>query len=64
MSNTVRLGRGVKPQLKIGICGEQGADPSSIAFAHKLGITYVSCSPFRVPIAVLASAQAAINAKR
>ncbi len=64
MSNTVRLGRGVKPQLKIGICGEQGADPSSIAFAHKLGVTYVSCSPFRVPIAILASAQAAINAKR
>ena len=64
MSNTVRLGRGVKPELKIGICGEQGADPSSIAFAHKLGITYVSCSPFRVPIAILASAQAAINAKK
>ena len=64
MSNTVRLGRGVKPQLKIGICGEQGADPASIAFAHKLGITYVSCSPFRVPIAILASAQAAISAKR
>ncbi len=63
MSNTIRLGRGVKPELKIGICGEQGADPSSIAFAHKLGITYVSCSPFRVPIAILASAQAAIKAK-
>ena len=64
MSNTIRLGRSQKPKLKIGICGEQGADPSSIAFAHKLGVTYVSCSPFRVPIAILASAQAAINAKK
>jgi pyruvate,orthophosphate dikinase len=54
----VDLGRGVKKDLKIGICGEHGGDPPSIAFCHQLGLDYVSCSPFRVPIARLAAAQA------
>ena len=56
-------GRSVKPQLKLGICGEHGGDPSSIEFCHKVGLNYVSCSPFRVPIARLAAAQAALNNK-
>lgn len=55
-----KLGRSTKPQLKVGICGEHGGDPSSIAFCHAIGMNYVSCSPFRVPIARLAAAQAAI----
>ena len=54
-------GRSVKPELKLGICGEHGGDPSSIEFCHKVGLNYVSCSPFRVPIARLAAAQAAIK---
>ena len=54
------LGRQTRPDIKLGICGEHGGDPSSIAFCHKVGLTYVSCSPFRVPIARLAAAQAAI----
>jgi pyruvate,orthophosphate dikinase len=53
--------RQVNPQLKLGICGEHGGDPDSIEFCHKLGLDYVSCSPFRVPIARLAAAQAAIS---
>ncbi|MBE7492452.1 MAG: pyruvate, phosphate dikinase [Planctomycetes bacterium] len=57
----VRLGRGVKPGLKVGICGEHGGDPESIEFCHEVGMDYVSCSPFRVPIARLAAAQAAIR---
>jgi len=56
----VEKGRSTKPDLKIGICGEHGGDPSSIAFCHKIGLNYVSCSPFRVPIARLAAAQAAL----
>ena len=56
-------GRNVKADLKLGICGEHGGDPSSIEFCHKIGLNYVSCSPFRVPIARLAAAQAAINNK-
>jgi len=59
----VRLGRKTKPDLEIGICGEHGGDPSSIEFFHKVGLTYVSCSPFRVPIARLAAAQAALKNK-
>ena len=55
------LGRKTRPNIKLGICGEHGGDPSSIEFCHKVGLTYVSCSPFRVPIARLAAAQAAIN---
>ncbi len=56
----VTKGRSTRPNLKIGICGEHGGDPSSVAFCHKVGMDYVSCSPFRVPIARLAAAQAAI----
>ncbi len=56
-------GRQTRPDLKLGICGEHGGDPSSIEFCHKFGLDYVSCSPFRVPIARLAAAQAAINQK-
>ena len=56
-------GRKTRPDIKLGICGEHGGDPSSIEFCHKVGLNYVSCSPFRVPIARLATAQAAINDK-
>ena len=59
----VEKGRQVRPDIKLGICGEHGGDPSSIEFCHKNGLNYVSCSPFRVPIARLAAAQAAINNK-
>ena len=59
----VTLGRKTRPDIKLGICGEHGGDPSSIEFCHKMGLNYVSCSPFRVPIARLAAAQAAINEK-
>ena len=58
---TVEKGRKTRPNIKIGICGEHGGDPSSIDFCHRVGLNYVSCSPFRVPIARLAAAQAAIN---
>jgi pyruvate,orthophosphate dikinase len=56
----VRGGRGVKPDLKVGICGEHGGDPSSVGFCHRAGLDYVSCSPFRVPIARVAAARAAL----
>ena len=56
-------GKATRPDIKLGICGEHGGDPSSVEFCHKTGLTYVSCSPFRVPIARLAAAQAAINNK-
>ena len=59
----VDKGRKTRPDIKLGICGEHGGDPSSVEFCHKIGLTYVSCSPFRVPIARLAAAQAAINNK-
>ena len=55
------LGRSTRPDIKLGICGEHGGDPSSVEFCHKVGLTYVSCSPFRVPIARLAAAQAALK---
>jgi pyruvate,orthophosphate dikinase len=58
-----KLGREVNPKIKLGICGEHGGDPSSVVFCHKAGLDYVSCSPFRVPIARLAAAQAAIQDK-
>ena len=51
----------IRPDIKLGICGEQGGDPSSVEFCHKVGLDYVSCSPFRVPIARLAAAQAALK---
>jgi pyruvate,orthophosphate dikinase len=56
-----KLGRQTRPDIKLGICGEHGGDPSSIEFCHRAGLNYVSCSPFRVPIARLAAAQAAIG---
>ena len=61
MRIAVERGRGTKPELKLGICGEHGGEPRSIAFCHELGLDYVSCSPFRVPLARLAAAQAALN---
>jgi pyruvate, orthophosphate dikinase len=61
MRIAVERGRGTKPELKLGICGEHGGDPRSIAFCHELGLDYVSCSPFRVPLARLAAAQAALK---
>ena len=60
MRIAVERGRGAKPELKLGICGEHGGDPRSIAFCHELGLDYVSCSPFRVPVARLAAAQATL----
>ena len=59
----VELGKETRPNIKLGICGEHGGDPSSVEFCHEVGLTYVSCSPFRVPIARLAAAQAAIKTK-
>ena len=56
-------GRSVQPDLKVGICGEHGGDPASVGFCHDLGLDYVSCSPYRVPVARLAAAQAAIGEK-
>ena len=63
MEMAIKLGKPVNPNLHFGICGEHGGDPSSVEFCHKLGLDYVSCSPFRVPIARLAAAQAAIAEK-
>ena len=63
METAIKLGKPVNPNLHIGICGEHGGDPSSVEFCHNIGLNYVSCSPFRVPIARLAAAQAAIKAK-
>ena len=64
MEMAIKLGKETRKDLHIGICGEHGGDPSSVEFCHKLGLTYVSCSPFRVPIARLAAAQAAIAEKK
>ena len=64
MKMAVDLGKSVRPNMHTGICGEHGGDPSSVEFCHKIGLTYVSCSPFRVPIARLAAAQAAIKEKQ
>ncbi|MFR5918936.1 putative PEP-binding protein, partial [Eubacterium ventriosum] len=63
MEMAIKLGKPVNPNLHVGICGEHGGDPSSVEFCHKIGLDYVSCSPFRVPIARLAAAQAAIANK-
>ncbi len=60
MKTAIEKGRAARPKLKIGICGEHGGEPSSVAFCHRIGMNYVSCSPFRVPIARLAAAQAAL----
>ncbi|MCR4588532.1 MAG: pyruvate, phosphate dikinase, partial [Lachnospiraceae bacterium] len=64
MEMAIKLGKPVNPNLHVGICGEHGGDPSSVEFCHKIGLDYVSCSPFRVPIARLAAAQAAIADKK
>jgi pyruvate,orthophosphate dikinase len=61
VKTAVEKGRGVRPEIKLGICGEHGGDPSSIAFCHEVGLNYVSCSPYRVPVARLAAAQAALR---
>jgi pyruvate,orthophosphate dikinase len=61
MRMAVELGRGVRPDLMIGICGEHGGDPKSVEFCHEMGLDYVSCSPFRIPIARFAAAQAAVQ---
>jgi pyruvate,orthophosphate dikinase len=57
----VERGRSTNAELKVGICGEHGGDPTTVAFCHDVGLNYVSCSPFRVPIARLAAAQAALS---
>ncbi|MBQ0098202.1 MAG: pyruvate, phosphate dikinase [Oscillospiraceae bacterium] len=64
MEMAVKLGKDVRPTMHCGICGEHGGDPTSVEFCHKIGLDYVSCSPFRVPIARLAAAQAAISEKK
>ena len=61
MKMAVKMGKEVRPTMHCGICGEHGGDPSSVEFCHEIGLDYVSCSPFRVPIARLAAAQAAIK---
>jgi pyruvate,orthophosphate dikinase len=61
MQTAVERGRATRPDLKVGICGEHGGDPDTVKFCHKIGLNYVSCSPFRVPIARLAAAQAALG---
>jgi pyruvate,orthophosphate dikinase len=58
---TAEKGRAARPTLEVGICGEHGGDPSSVEFCHRVGLDYVSCSPYRVPIARLAAAQAALG---
>jgi pyruvate,orthophosphate dikinase len=61
MKMGVEKGRSERKDLKVGICGEHGGDPDTVKFCHKIGLNYVSCSPFRVPIARLAAAQAALG---
>ena len=61
MEMAVENGRKTRPDIKLGICGEHGGEPASVKFCHRLGLAYVSCSPFRVPIARLAAAQAALE---
>jgi pyruvate,orthophosphate dikinase len=63
VSMGVEGGRSTRPDLKVGICGEHGGEPASVKFCHRVGMNYVSCSPYRVPIARLAAAQAAIEEK-
>jgi pyruvate,orthophosphate dikinase len=62
MKLAIQEGRQTRPDIKLGICGEHGGDPSSVEFCHQLGLQYVSCSPYRVPIARLAAAQSAVSA--
>ena len=63
VKDAVQKGRSVRPNIKLGVCGEHGGDPASIDFFHRVGLDYVSCSPFRVPIARLAAAQAGLEAR-
>ena len=63
MKMAIAGGKAVRPEMHLGICGEHGGDPASVEFCHEIGLDYVSCSPFRVPIARLAAAQAAIKSK-
>jgi pyruvate, orthophosphate dikinase len=64
VQTAIAKGRSTRPDIKLGICGEHGGDPDSVKFFHRVGLNYVSCSPFRVPVARLAAAQAAIEEKR
>ena len=64
MEMAIKLGKSKRDSLHVGICGEHGGDPTSVEFCNKIGLDYVSCSPFRVPIARLAAAQAAIKASK
>ena len=64
MQIAAERGRKTRPDIKLGICGEHGGDPDSVKFCHRIGLSYVSCSPFRVPVARLAAAQAAIEEKK
>jgi pyruvate,orthophosphate dikinase len=64
MEIAIARGRSTRPDIKLGICGEHGGDPDSVKFCHKLGLAYVSCSPYRVPVARLAAAQAAIAERK
>ena len=64
MEIAIAKGRKTRPDLKLGICGEHGGDPNSVKFCHRIGLHYVSCSPFRVPVARLAAAQAAVQDKK
>jgi pyruvate,orthophosphate dikinase len=64
MQMSCELGRMTRPDIKMGICGEHGGDPESVKFCHRIGLSYVSCSPFRVPVARLAAAQAALEEAR
>jgi pyruvate,orthophosphate dikinase len=64
MEIAIAKGRQSRPDIKLGICGEHGGDPDSVKLCHRIGLTYVSCSPFRVPVARLAAAQAAIEERR
>src|SRR5256885_4345197 len=63
MRTAVEKAKPVRPDIKLGICGEHGGDPESVKFCHRIGLNYVSCSPFRVPVARLAAAQAAMEEK-
>jgi pyruvate,orthophosphate dikinase len=64
MEIAIERGRRARPGLKVGLCGEHGGDPASVKFCHRVGLDYVSCSPYRIPIARLAAAQAAVAGKR
>jgi pyruvate,orthophosphate dikinase len=64
MQIAIEKGRKTRPDIKLGICGEHGGEPSSVEFCHRIGLTYVSCSPFRVPVARLAAAQAALKEEK